>query len=138
MNNTFFKSSNYSIMELVLGINQGMRLRDIQKDFNAIYPYLKLEFFRKPHPEKKLSPKAEKINPEESVKKISRIYDHHNINIESSRTVADLEQEFWDSFGLSAQVFRKSGNLWIETSLTDNWTLDKQNKIGESFNNNQP
>ncbi len=130
----FNNSCNQRFMELELGINQGMRLIDIQKEFNAYYPFLKLEFFRKPHPEKRLSPKAEKINPEERVKKISRIHDHHSINIESSRTVADVEQEFWDSFGLSAQVFRKSGNLWIETSLTDNWTLDKQNKIGESFN----
>lgn len=124
---------NYDTMEYELGIEKGMRLKDIQKGFNTAYPFLKLEFFKKPHSEKRLSPSSEKINPEEKIKKIPHHSGHHSIKIGSDRTVADLEQEFWKFFGLSAQVFRKSGNLWIETSLTDSWTLDKQNKIGESF-----
>ena len=28
---------------------------------------------------------------------------------------------------LSAQVFRKSGKIWLETTFTDSWTLKKQN-----------
>jgi hypothetical protein len=33
-------------------------------------------------------------------------------------------------YGLSVQVFRKSGNVWLETSATDNWTLRQQNNEG--------
>ncbi len=43
---------------------------DIQKEFNRLYPYLKLEFFRNPSPQNNLSAKAEKIRPEELIHKI--------------------------------------------------------------------
>ena len=50
--------------------------------------------------------------------------------VTQNETVSTLENELWKNFGLSAQVFRKSGNLWIETSLTDSWTLEQQNREG--------
>ena len=33
--------------------------------------------------------------------------------------------------GFSVLMFRNAGNVWIETSLTEDWTLEKQNKEGE-------
>jgi uncharacterized protein (DUF1697 family) len=45
-------------------------------------------------------------------------------------TVADLENTFFRDFGLSAQVFRRSGNVWLETSATDSWSLMQQNSEG--------
>ena len=33
-------------------------------------------------------------------------------------------------FGLPAQVLRKSGNLWLETRMTQHWTLRQQNEHG--------
>ncbi|MNF16790.1 hypothetical protein D3C80_2199700 [compost metagenome] len=47
-----------------------------------------------------------------------------------------VEKDFWEKLGLSAQIFRKSGNLWIETSLTDDWTLARQNDEGFQLSNN--
>ena len=35
------------------------------------------------------------------------------------------------TFGLSAQVFRLSGDVWLETTSTDNWTLEEQNSTGQ-------
>jgi hypothetical protein len=120
-----------------LGIEQGKRIMDIQKEFNMIYPYLKLEFFRNISPQNNMSVKTEKIRPEELIHKIIRFKEPGSINIDGKRTVAQLVEDFWENFGLSAFVFRKSGNLWIETSLTDSWTLVRQNKIGESFSTRQ-
>jgi hypothetical protein len=51
--------------------------------------------------------------------------------------VNELEGRFQDDFGLSVQVFRKSGKLWLETTATDNWTLAEQNNQGEELNNVQ-
>jgi hypothetical protein len=45
-------------------------------------------------------------------------------------TVAELERLFVENFGLNAQVFRRSGTLWLQTSATDNWTLAEQNRKG--------
>lgn len=49
------------------------------------------------------------------------------------RTVLQLEKDIWEALGIAAQVYRRSGDLWIETSLTDDWTLNRQNKEGEAF-----
>ena len=116
-----------------LGIGKESRIVDLQKDFNQFYPYLKLEFFRHPSSQNKKLQKAEKVNPAETVERLTRFYKAGSINIEHKKTVAELVEDFWEEFGLSVLVFRKSGNLWIETSLTDSWSLDKQNNIGESF-----
>jgi hypothetical protein len=48
-------------------------------------------------------------------------------------TVNELEQRFKSQFGLNIQVFRKHGKTWIETTVTDNWTLFKQNEEGKTL-----
>ena len=45
-------------------------------------------------------------------------------------TVTELENKIHEVFGLNAEVLRKSGNVWLETKLTSNWTLLQQNKMG--------
>ena len=52
-------------------------------------------------------------------------------------TVTDLEQNFSDVYGLSIQVFRKSGDVWLETTITDGWTLEKQNEQGKMLSQKQ-
>jgi hypothetical protein len=47
--------------------------------------------------------------------------------------VNELENIFQQKFSLSAQVFRKSGNLWLETTMTDNWSLLQQNNHGREI-----
>lgn len=49
------------------------------------------------------------------------------INIDKNVTVKEFEAVFFDRFSLSVQVFRRSGKLWLETTVTDSWTLDQQN-----------
>jgi hypothetical protein len=46
-------------------------------------------------------------------------------------TVSELEKSFTEIYGLYTQVFRKSGNIWLVTTITDNWTLNEQNQQGE-------
>ena len=57
------------------------------------------------------------------------------IDISKEKTVAALEKDLHDKTGLVAQVFRKSGKVWIETSLTYDWTLGQQNNEGELITN---
>ena len=47
--------------------------------------------------------------------------------------VEELERILKKDFGLRAQVFRKSGNLWLETTMTDGWTLAQQNYHGKEL-----
>jgi hypothetical protein len=55
------------------------------------------------------------------------------IQLSDNMTVSNLEDTFSDRFGLQVQVFRKSGNLWLETTKTDAWTLKVQNDHGREI-----
>lgn len=114
-----------------LKIEKGNLIKDIQKEFNVAYPFLKIEFFKLPfHERKRKLQKNEKITRTEPVSKSEKFLKSGTIDIDNKRTAAELENDFWEIFGLSIKLFRKSGSLWIETTLTDNWSLEKQNEEG--------
>jgi hypothetical protein len=57
------------------------------------------------------------------------------LTITPQTNIAQLEQDFRDNFDLAVQIFRKAGNTWIETSSTDGWSLERENKAGEGIGN---
>ena len=118
-------------------INDHRKIFAIQKEFNAMFPYLKLEYFSKPH--KVGAPSSRKImkHPSNTIGQCRVIHNKGTLTITPNMTVADLEQNFADVYSLSVQVFRKSGKVWLETIVTDGWTLEKQNSQGEELSNRQ-
>jgi hypothetical protein len=102
-------------------IEKGKPIRDIQKEFNELYPFLKIELIEKGQP-------AAKVVSGTHFNEKCR-----HIDVSAGRTVAELEGDFRDQINLPVQLFRRAGNLWIETSLTHDWSLDQQNKEGELF-----
>lgn len=111
-------------------INDTRTIREVQKDFSKEFPFLKVEFFDAPYKEQKALPKSKMFSSDRKIGSIRKSRKEGNLTVNGSETVSDFEKELWNVFGLSAQVFRKSGNLWIETSLTDSWTLEQQNREG--------
>ena len=53
-----------------LHVDEESRIRNIQNEFNEVYPFLKIEFFKDSFTKNKRSQKAEKINSAERVKLI--------------------------------------------------------------------
>lgn len=104
-------------------IEKGKPIRDIQKEFNELYPFLKIELVEKTQP-------VARIITAGSFPGSSK-----HIDVSPARTVAELEGDFRNYLDLAIQVFRRAGNLWIETSLTHDWSLEQQNKEGELFSN---
>ncbi|MCB0586502.1 MAG: hypothetical protein KDD06_14425 [Phaeodactylibacter sp.] len=111
-------------------ISDDKTFRDIQKDFNSKFPYLKLEFYSSRHGEGEGSPIQERIDPEQLLKNARQNHTEGNIRVRKDMKVNELEQVFQEKFGLNVQVFRKSGNLWMQTTSTDHWTLAEQNRKG--------
>jgi hypothetical protein len=116
-----------------LKINDTRKIFSIQKEFNASYPFLKLEFFSKPH--RSAGPSSKKYIKSNSLSlaECRTVNKNGTITVSPNMTVYELEQHFQDVFGLNVQVFRKSGKVWLETTVTDNWTLEKQNAEGEEL-----
>jgi hypothetical protein len=118
---------------MILTIKDDRKISEVQESFNTRFPYLKLEFFKKMHGVKELSPLKGIIDSNKTIGQIRTIHSDGFITVTPKMTVAELEQEFGRIFGLSAQVFRKSGKMWIETTVTDKWTLEQQNSEGEAL-----
>lgn len=108
-------------------------IQEIQEEFNALFPYLKLEFFSKLHEPGKPSHLKFKLPSEQTLGESRTIHNEGEIIITPQSTVNELEQQFGYIFGLGVQVFRKTGSAWIETIMTDNETLQEQNEAGESL-----
>lgn len=114
-------------------INDRRKIFAIQKEFSEMFPYLKIEFFAK-------APKSGAASSNRLVKHSSKllgecreIHKSGTITITPKMIVADLEEKFSDVYGLNAIIFRKSGKLWLETTVTDKWTLEEQNRQGEAL-----
>jgi hypothetical protein len=105
-------------------------LEQVQKSFNTEFPYLKLEFFTRPHEKGKPTEKQFLVNAKRTVDSCNPDLKDTTLSIPTAMTVQELESVFQDELGLYIQVFRKSGKVWLETTATDNWTLFKQNEEG--------
>ncbi|MGC4231711.1 MAG: hypothetical protein QM594_01740 [Niabella sp.] len=99
----------------------------MKRYFSSCYPFLKIELYRmwdkNEMPQKKHIPVTYKF---------TGLLREGAVDINSDITVAELSNSF-AAFGLRIEVFRKSGNVWVETFLTDSWTLQQQNKAGEEI-----
>jgi hypothetical protein len=115
-----------------LYIEKESQVEGIKKVFSAFYPFLKIEFFKKPLRPNGSSAKNEIISPKMALVQLAKVPGRKGIDISQHRTVKELENDF-ESLGLFAEVFRKSGRVWVETSLTNDWTLQQQNFEGEEI-----
>ena len=118
-----------------INISDSLTIKEIQDKFSNKYPYLKLEFFSKSHRIHAGSRKENMISTDTKIKDCRSQHHIGSLDIYPKTTVAQLEKQFQEIFGLFIQVFRKSGDVWIETTVTDDWTLEKQNSEAESFFN---
>jgi len=109
-------------------------IKDFRQEFSIAYPYLQLEFFSNDGARKTRYAAFKRIDHEKTLRDAGIQKNHKGyIDIKDSTTVLELESVLMDEFGLSAQVFRKSGNIWLETTMTDDWTLKQQNDHGREI-----
>ena len=112
-------------------IKDNLTINDIQKEFEEKFHFLKLMFFKKSHHENEGSAKKDLLL---GTTKLTNIrHKNGKIAVDEDTTVTELESLFKEHFDLNVQVFRKSGKSWIETTVTDKWTLKKQNDQGREL-----
>ena len=113
-------------MEII--IDQTKKLSVIQTEFCKRFPYLKIEFYNHTHAVGEGSRKENTIDAHLSIEEVQIKKAVGVLKINGLMTVAELEGGFANTFGLSVQVFRKSGSIWLQTTVTDHWTLAEQNQ----------
>jgi|GEM_PF-121742 len=120
-----------SVYHMVVDVKQTTSI--LQKEFSKLFPFLKIEFFREPCLKGKGNSKDKMISTNEILNRLQSKKQFGKIVFTKQTTVSELEENFLNKFGVCMQVFRKSGNIWLETTSTDDWTLEQQNEEGRSL-----
>ena len=106
-------------------------VRIVEKEFNRIYPFLKIEFAQtgggRPQPA------AVEVPDDQLLSSRARRLLIEELNISDATKVSELETALQQVFDYPIQVFRKSGNFWLGTRMTRDWTLKQQNDHGREL-----
>ena len=113
-------------------ITDNTTVRHIQDIFSDFYPYLQIDFYKKSHKKFEGSSDKDLIYPRTTVGDVKQTHVSGLLEILPTYTVAEVEREFMDRFGLSAQILRKEKNRWEQTTGMDDFSLKELNQLGRN------
>lgn len=118
-------------------------IKGVQDEFTRTFPFLKIEFARGRDQGRvtRTGPPSDTPPPvpgeDEELRGAAQKLLWEELGFCDDMKINEAEVLLQYQFGLPAQVLRKSGNLWLETKMTQHWTLRQQNdhgfEIGQSF-----
>jgi len=116
---------------MTLQILKGRTVGELQQDFNQAYPFLKVDIF------KEINGSNNPIIKQRLTRNIDLSaagkLKEGTLELNDYMTVGQLEKMFREQFGINVQVSRRSGPVWLETTVTDKWTLRQQNEHGREL-----
>jgi len=111
-------------------INDARTIQDIQEEFADEYPFLKIEFFARPH-EQGVASDEQPHSPGHTIGSIRNRHTTGTIDVGPDSPTGAVEQEFEQRFDLHVQIYRLQADKWLQTAGTDILTLHEQNEIGK-------
>jgi hypothetical protein len=111
-------------------ITKESTLGEISSTFSKKFPYLKIKFFKGSHTTGEASALKDELDYALTINEAGNFDHEETLSVDGHLKVSTLEQRFQDLFEIDAQVFRRSGGVWLQTTATDEWTLTKQNQEG--------
>ena len=111
-------------------LSKQVKLGKLQNDFNSKFPNLKIELYKAAHQIGEGSSDREHLDSNLTLEECGFEAEASFFDINPEMSVGTFEKEFSEKFDLYVQVFRKSGNLWMQTTSTDDWSLFEQNRKG--------
>jgi len=108
-------------------------LSQIQTEFNEKFSNLKLEFYIGKHGEGEGTADNKKLDSSLTIGELREGDSETEFSIHGNLKTNSFEELWHEAFGFSVQVFRKSGNIWLQTTTTDDWTLSEQQKAAEAY-----
>ncbi|MGN6193867.1 MAG: hypothetical protein ACTHOB_02945 [Ginsengibacter sp.] len=114
-----------------LQVTETTSIKDLQKEFSKVYPFLKIEFFKTSHLGKMFY--NDKLFSDIVLSEIARFLKPGSIHIDKHCTITQLEEKFYNKFGIALQVSHRSKGIFISGAFTDNMTLKEQNEVGKQI-----
>lgn len=114
-------------------VDRSVLLSDLQVAFSQAFPCLQVRFYQGGHITGEGSPSAGLLDSDHSVAEVGCLpidAREQGLVLDPLQSISDFESMMKDRFALNAQVFRKSGNLWLQTIATDHWTLSEADRKG--------
>lgn len=118
-------------MSVTLQVRRNKTVNEIQSEFNNAYPFLKIDMY-KPSGRGQFEGGRVKL-AYSTLLGAANILEEGELLVFDSMTVGQFEKSFLEKFGVMIQVSRKSGTVWLETTMTDRWTLKQQNDHGREL-----
>lgn len=119
-------------------ISKDQTLKALQEQFQQKYPLLNIAFYSKKPIDGVASKVEDQLHTHELVKDIQQRNHEGSIELNDEMTVSTFENLCAQYFGLYVQVLRKSGQLWLQTTQTNHWTLAKQQEEAAIMNRENP
>ena len=111
-------------------IRGNRKVSEIQQEFNAIFPFLNLEFLDLPENKLLNHISSRQIHPNLSLKDIREKHEDGELVIHRQMTIMQLEHILSDDFGIQAKVLVKQGDKWVGCALNGYWMLYHKNEEG--------
>lgn len=112
-------------------IERDLTVKDLMTKFATEFPLLQLRFYKKPHDHFEGSKSRDEVSHSLSLSELNPDLNGGEIILTKEMSVDELETILEDKFGLHAQVFRKSGDIWLQTSKTDSWSLERHTQSAQ-------
>ncbi|MBS1600870.1 MAG: hypothetical protein JST75_21800 [Bacteroidetes bacterium] len=114
-------------------INSCCTVKEIQDRFTDIFPFLRINFLTPVSVDRKSTWQNSIFSPDSKMGDINKNLIDGEFEISDMMSVSDFENKLKSQFGLNVQVYRKCGNLWLEPTMTNSYTLKAQNDHGEAI-----
>lgn len=114
-------------------VDESVTLSDVQYAFAQAFPCLQIRFYHGAHAPGEGSPAGELLDVGLAISDAGCLpldASERLLAVDPRQTISDFEKMIKDKFALNVQVFRKSGNLWLQTISTDHWTLAEADRKG--------
>ncbi len=108
-------------------ISDDKTIRELQEEFQNLFPYLKLEFFPLPSlkPSKWIA--KQPLPPDSFIGEARIVHNRGSIDLDPELSAQALKQIFLDIFGLKTRLYRKSSGRWVSITTYDLLALKEQN-----------
>ena len=125
-------------MNLKLEIGDERTIGELKKEFSAQFPFLRLTFFSATKGNTNLNPLQQIVDETKQLKSLRKLHNEGELVFSGEDKVGTIEKKLLEKFGLAVQIFRRSGDNWLLTSSTDDYTLNRQNALGKEMSEHVP
>lgn len=116
-----------TLQTIIMKIANDRTIKDLQTDFQKVFPFLKIEFYKTPHGFGEETINKSALSADLRLGDMRTLDNYGVMLLDKTMKTSEFEKLLAKIYGLNVQVFRKSYGKWLQTWATDNWTLQEQN-----------